>query len=274
MTWRLSCHMLPYQGSTLERALEGIAQAGFQYATLSASKASPQIALDQMSEGMIADIRNVLAHIGLKAIAIGAYHSAYTGEGKDWIRRGIDLAHALSCEVVDTGGTGMVPANASSQEKREIAQQQRLFFKNIRELAGYAEERGVKIALETHGGLTGTGAMCLQTLRQIGSENVGIAYDPANVVHYEDGDPAADIEGIADRVFHLHLKDYTGRKGTGEICDFGLGDVDYEKVLRTVKEAGFDGPVTVERAAGSSPGEVDANLAQVRERVLQATERI
>lgn len=274
MAWKLSCYTLPYKGTTPERAFEGIAQAGFQCATLGAMKSAPQIPVEQMSEGAISDLRSTLRRLGLNPVAIGAHHPMHTDEGKEWLRRRIDLAHALGSEIVDTGGAEMVPAEASAQEKREMALRQRLFFKNLRELAEYARERGVRIALETHGGLTGTAAMCVHTLRQIRSDNVGIAYDPANIIYYEDTDPAKDIERIADRVWHLHLKDFSGRKGDGQICDFGLGDVDYGTVFRKLREAGFDGPVSVERAAGETPEDVDANLAQIRERVLQAIERL
>jgi len=274
MKCKLSCYMLPYREATVERALEGIAAAGFEYVTLSALKSAPQVSVEEMTEQDLEELRQTMSALGLTAAAVGAHHAVHTDEGKEWVRRRIEFAHAVGAEIVDTGAVRMVPAGAPAEEKREIAHQQQTFFKNLRELAEFAKGLGVRIALETHGGLTGTGAMCAMTLKQIGEDTVGIAYDPANIVYYEDEDPAKDVDKIARSVYHVHLQDFAGSKETGEIRDFGQGDVDYLSLFKALRNAGFSGPVSVERAAGETLEDVDRTVAQIRQRVLEVLDKV
>jgi sugar phosphate isomerase/epimerase len=90
----------------------------------------------------------------------------------------------------------------------------------------------------------------------------GINFDPSHLAH-QLLDPAAFIDGFADRIYHAHVKDakrrLDGSRGIlGSHLDFGdpergwdfvspgHGDVDFDAIVRALNRAGYDGPLSVE----------------------------
>jgi L-ribulose-5-phosphate 3-epimerase len=110
----------------------------------------------------------------------------------------------------------------------------------------HAQARGIKIALETHGGLTGTAQDCLRTLERLGSDQVGINYDPANVSYYRGVRPEQDIEQIAAHVIHVHLKGKIGGEGSLTFPVLGEGEIDFPHLIKTLAGVGYQGPYSAE----------------------------
>ncbi len=91
-----------------------------------------------------------------------------------------------------------------------------------------------------------TGAISADLVHRIGKPNVGINYDPGNVIFYGDTRPEGDIEGVAGLIKHMHVKDQVGGVGVWHFPPVGTGEVDFAAIFAALDAAGFDGPCSVE----------------------------
>jgi sugar phosphate isomerase/epimerase len=120
-------------------------------------------------------------------------------------------------------------------------------------MADEAENAGIAIGLEIHGDIMASGAVTLPLLEKIGRDSVGINYDTANVVFYSGDTALEDIPKVVDRLVHVHLKESKGGKGVWNFGEIGTGDVDFEGVLRILRDAGYEGPYSVEIEFSGEP---------------------
>ena len=125
-------------------------------------------------------------------------------------------------------------------------------------------DAGVRFALEVHPGQVAfdlySAEMTLEAVE--GREEFGFTFDPSHL-HWQGVDPVEFLRRFADRIFQVHIKDavltLNGRSGILNSYlphgdprrgwDFrapGRGGVDWESILRTLNEIGYDGPLTVE----------------------------
>lgn len=102
-----------------------------------------------------------------------------------------------------------------------------------------------------------TGQETAETLRaflqQLGRPNVGVNFDPANMILYDKGDPIAALRILGPWLKQCHIKDAVKTKvpGTwGEEVAVGAGQVDWRAFLQTIEKLGFKGDLAIEREAG------------------------
>ncbi len=72
--------------------------------------------------------------------------------------------------------------------------------------AKFAEDRGVKIAIEMHPGFLAYSPETLLKLRAIGGKSLGCNYDPSHMF-WQGIDPIAAIRILGGAIFHVHAKD-------------------------------------------------------------------
>lgn len=111
--------------------------------------------------------------------------------------------------------------------------------------------KNVAVGLETG---QETGETLADFLRKLDRPNVGVNFDPANMILYDQSDPIAALRLLAPWLRQCHLKDGTRTKksGTwGEEVVVGTGDVDWKKFFAVLDEVKFDGYCCIEREAGS-----------------------
>ena len=77
---------------------------------------------------------------------------------------------------------------------------------------------------------------CWRFLNDLSAPNVGINFDPANMILYGAGDPIAAVATLGRHIRHVHAKDATpsDRPGEkwGEEVPFGKGDVNPAAFLK------------------------------------------
>lgn len=91
-------------------------------------------------------------------------------------------------------------------------------------------------------------------LRKLNRPNVGINFDPANMLLYDKGDPLAALRTLGPWLRQCHLKDATRTRvpGTwGEEVVLGTGQVDWRAFFGVLGELGFTGDLAIEREAGT-----------------------
>lgn len=128
------------------------------------------------------------------------------------------------------------------------------FAKLMERLTKVAElfaARGINVGFETGQETADTLATFL---RKLNRPNVGINFDPANMLLYDKGDPIAALRTLGPWLRQCHLKDATRTKvpGTwGEEVVLGTGQVDWRAFFRVLRELNFVGDLAIEREAGT-----------------------
>ena len=98
-----------------------------------------------------------------------------------------------------------------------------------------------------------TSATLAALLGKLACPNVGVNFDPANMILYDKGDPVAALRVLGPWIRQVHLKDANRTKtpGTwGEEVPAGSGQVDWPGFFATLKELKFAGNFVIEREAG------------------------
>jgi sugar phosphate isomerase/epimerase len=246
----LACGTLSYRQEPLERALEGIARAGFPGVEIGCvsgycehlrpeqmSKADMQAA-GKLVQGFGLWITSIAGHIDLDFPLIGKGPQA-AAEGYSRLRARIDLAGELGVPIVNTG-LGVARPGESLEE----------FYRELDKLLDYAASRNVTIGLESHAGLTETAKLSLDLCRKMDRPNLGINHDAGNVRFYAGVDPVADLAGVADQIapylVHVHIKDHRGVKGDWDFPPLGEGSIDLAGLAALYRRIGFAGPFSLE----------------------------
>lgn len=144
----------------------------------------------------------------------------------------------------------------------------RKFSERIRILADVAGGLGLQLLLETG---QETAKDLALFLGELNHPQVGLNFDPANMILYGKGDPVASLRILAPWIHHVHIKDarHAQTPGTwGREMPWGDGEVGGAAFVRALREAGFSGALAVEREGGANCLH-DVRLAI--ERLLQAS---
>ncbi len=134
-------------------------------------------------------------------------------------------------------------------EDRDESQRRRM-LERLREVAGFFDAANVAIALETG---QETAQTLLEVFEELDCPNVGVNFDPANMVLYGKGDPVESLRRLAPLVKQIHIKDAvaTQEPGTwGRETPVGRGEVDWPAFFDIA--CAIDPPVdfVIEREAG------------------------
>jgi L-ribulose-5-phosphate 3-epimerase len=199
-----------------------------------------------------------LREMQLTPLTVDAFCDPLDPHQMDAMLRRIDFAQQLGAKFV----LGDVPPDSETSSRRPQ------LVNALRWLGDYASERGVRIALETHEGVTRNGKLARALLDEVDHPGVGFNYDTGNIYYFNEGiDPAEDIKEVAERVIHVHLKDTKGGKNQWQFCALGDGRVNFPHVIEVLDSVGYDGPYSLE--IEGMEGE-DLNREQHLERVVRS----
>ncbi|CAN5662204.1 hypothetical protein BH23CHL3_BH23CHL3_05200 [soil metagenome] len=258
---RLAVSTNSYHSYSLEEALAGIAGAGFTSVELSSVPGWTEHVLRDAPDSELDAVKQQVADVGLDAISMSGHSDLASDEGMAAFRKALRIASRLEIPFVTTSTGGHDDSSAGSVED-----QRRDFLTRFGPLADEAGAAGINICIETHGGLSSTGAKTAELIQAIGKPNVGINYDTANVIFYGGVRPEEDIAAAALYVNHLHLKDKAGGDQEWNFPAIGAGNVDFSVVFHALEAVGFTGPVSVELEFQGEPWppleEVNAAMAE------------
>jgi L-ribulose-5-phosphate 3-epimerase len=153
------------------------------------------------------------------------------------------LARKLGLKLV-TFHAGFVPHDPSDPAFGKM-------LARLRTVAEVFAAESIELGLETG---QETAPALAEFLRAIERTNLGVNFDPANMILYDKGNPIDAVRTLAPWIRQVHLKDAVRTKvpGTwGEEVTAGTGQVDWPAFFRTLSEAGFKGNLVIEREAGS-----------------------
>jgi len=116
------------------------------------------------------------------------------------------------------------------------------------EMADYCRDLGLCMNLETGQETADTLLHVLQTVHR---DNLGVNFDPANMILYGSGEPLQALRKVGQYVRSCHCKDAVWSDDPGQVwgreVPLGQGDVNIEQFVSILNEIGYTGPLTIER---------------------------
>lgn len=228
---------LPYAAFPPERALEGIARAGYRYVAWgvthrdSSGARRPLLAVEAPSSEA-ARLAARCRDMNLEPVMMFSTVHLEAAEALDAHLRRIEQAAAARVPFLLTfGKTGRGEYEA--------------MIRNLKGMAPHARAAGVTVVIKQHGGNSATGQDCSRILAEVGEASVRMCYDAGNVLDYENRDPIADIRTCWRDVRAFAIKDHRNTP-KDEDCGPGFGEIDHYKLLQPVMRTGLTMPLACE----------------------------
>jgi D-psicose/D-tagatose/L-ribulose 3-epimerase len=160
---------------------------------------------------------------------------------RDYICWLIDSAATLGSPVI-CGPMYSAVGKEHLEESEARDREWILAVSEIRDLADYAAEKGIKLALEPlnrfETDMINTVSQGLSFIKDVGRENVGFHLDTFHM-HLEEKSSPEAIRLAEDRIFHFHAcENDRGVPGTGQ--------VHWKEIAPALKSANYQGPVVIE----------------------------
>lgn len=155
------------------------------------------------------------------------------------LKRGSDFAAWLGVTDVVTH-MGFIPENPYDPQFLP-------FCDAVREVAEYCAEKGQFLLFETGQETPVTMLRCFET---VGTDNLGVNLDTANVILYGKANPVDALDVFGRFVRGIHAKDGlypVNGHDLGREVKIGEGKVDFATLFTKLKELRYDGYITIER---------------------------
>ncbi|MDQ0801356.1 sugar phosphate isomerase/epimerase family protein [Arthrobacter sp. SLBN-112] len=162
-------------------------------------------------------------------------------QGIDYLKLCVDIAQAVGSPHVAgpmysaTGKARLLPTDERRQQRQWAAD-------SLREVADYAAERGVTLAIEPlnrfETDLVNTVEQGLELCELIGRENVGLMLDTFHM-NIEEKHIGEAITAAGDKVFHFQVSE--NDRGTP-----GSGHVPWSETFAALESIGYQGSIVVE----------------------------
>ena len=150
-----------------------------------------------------------------------------------------DLAREIGVPGLATH-IGFVPEDSSDSDYIAVREM-------VRRVCDHCLANGQTFALETG---QEPAATLKEFIADVDRANLGINFDPANMILYGSGEPLEALEIVRDNVLTVHCKDAKWPAVPGEWgteTPLGKGDVGMDRFVGKLKEIGYSGPLTIER---------------------------
>lgn len=172
-----------------------------------------------------------------------SFHNAdtfdkYINEGKETI----DLAQKLGVSYIRIFGNEISDLTKKEEIINRVA-------KALGMLGDYADNKNVKVLLETHGDFANSNNI-LGVFVKVKSDNVGILWDINHPYKAFEEPIKYTFEKLKPYIKHAHLKDSVGPGKNAKLCLVGMGDLPITEAIELLKQAKFNGWVSLEWEKG------------------------
>jgi len=153
-----------------------------------------------------------------------------------------DLAGSLGLRTVSFHA-GFIPHERDDPDFAKLADR-------VRRIAQRFDALDIALLLET--GQESADSL-LAFLHAVEQPNLGVNFDPANMILYGMGDPIASLRTLMPHVRQVHIKDAQPADAPGawgrEVA-VGQGAVDWSAFVTVLQDGGYEGDLVIEREAG------------------------
>jgi sugar phosphate isomerase/epimerase len=263
---RLSLNQKTTNNWSVREAAEGCARAGIEFIGLWR---------DKVSETGLSESARIVRDAGLRVSSLcrgGMFTAVAAAERRARLednRRAVDEAATL--------GTAVLVLVCGPAPERDLQAARDMVEEGIGELAPYAAEVGVKLAIEPfhpvlmqERSVIVTLAQALDIAERFEPDRVGVVVDAYHV--WWDPELYRQISRASGRIFGFHANDWLPPKVDLLLSRAMMGDgpIEIRRIREAVDAAGYVGPIEVEifnQDVWNAPG--DEVLALTKERYLQ-----
>ncbi len=183
----------------------------------------------------------------------------------DRLHRGIEFCKAAGIPAVHAH-FGFIPENPKDILYAE-------FIGTMKSVGEYALSRGIDIFFETG---QETPVTLLRAIQDIGTGNLYVNYDPANLVMYGKANPVDGLKVIGKQVRAVHAKD--GRYPAdpyelGKEVPIPTGEVDFPAILSALRKLAFEGSIIIECELDGDRGDYITKTKEYLEGLVSETYR-
>jgi sugar phosphate isomerase/epimerase len=262
--FQIACMTLPYSGFSLQRALEGIAAAGFQHVawgTRHTDESGSRVAVLELDvpPSEAAQLARRSRDLGLNPVMMFAGFSAEEEGSVD--------AHKKRIEQAAAAGIPQVLTMGSTRGGRYSS-----WVSNLQAIGPFARAAGVTVVVKQHGGETATGRDTAKIIREVNDEGIRINYDAGNVLDYANVDPIEDMKACLKEIRSFSIKDHRNFPEDQD-CGPGFGEIDHYRLLAPVAHTGRAMPLAFENIFApliprpTAPEGIDSLARRAREYV-------
>jgi hypothetical protein len=172
-------------------------------------------------------------------LTLGLVPAVYRANRLKELIAGSDFAEMICVTDVITH-VGFLPENLNDPDYIGVVS-------SLRYLTSYMKNKGQYFLFETG---QETPTTLLRTIEDVGTGNLGINFDTANLIMYGKANSVDAAEAFGKYVRNLHCKDGlfpTDGRNMGLEVPLGEGKANIAKVLKILFEMGYSGPLTIER---------------------------
>ena len=172
-------------------------------------------------------------------LTLGLVPTEYRYDRMKELMAGSDFAKKIGVENVATH-VGFLPEEPNREQYHAVVCA-------IRTVANYCKQNDQYFLFETG---QETPVTLRRTIEDVGTGNLGINLDPANLILYGKGNPIDALDVFGEYVRDVHAKDGcypTDGKNLGTERPIGEGKVNFPAFISKLKEIGYDGTLTIER---------------------------
>lgn len=281
---------------SLEEVLNLAAQIGYDCVEVMCwplSKAERRYAgithidISQLDHSRISEIHALVDRTGVSISGLGYYPNCLSPDAEEaansvaHLRKLLDAASALGISNVNTF--------IGRDYTKSVDENWPIVLETWKPILQQADELNLKIGIENcpmffsedewPGGknIATTPAIWRRLFEDIGSENLGLNYDPSHMV-WQQMDYLKPIRDFADRIFHAHAKDVRlDRHKLDEVGIMahpleyhtpklpGLGEVNWGKFFSTLLDSGYSGAVCVEVEDRAYEGSLESRKDSLRQ---------
>lgn len=170
---------------------------------------------------------------------LGLVPEAYRETRVNELKIGSDFAKMIGVEDIVTH-VGFLPEVPTRTEYHSLVI-------TLRDLASYIKNNGQYFLFETG---QETPVTLKRVIEEVGTGNLGINLDPANLILYGKGNPLDAVDVFGEYVRGVHAKDGfypTNARELGEEVALGEGKVNFPELIKKLKDVGYNGAITIER---------------------------
>ena len=152
----------------------------------------------------------------------------------------VDVAAKLGVDSIACH-IGFVPEDKHDPDYVDVRE-------GVRRVCDYAASYGQTFALETG---HDPALELLEFIEDVNRPNLKVNFDPANMILYGSGDPHDAVRVLASKIVSVHAKDgdWPAPHSLGKERALGKGAVDFPRFIQTLRDAGYQGALCIEREA-------------------------
>lgn len=262
-----------FSGTTPDQVLSSVAKAGFRAAHYNWACSGIASMPDEISAGYAEDVTKAAANHQIKIVGLSAtWNMAHPDPSVR--QQGLRRLEAMAAKAPMLGtklislctGTRDADDQWRYHPDNQSADAWRDMIASMRDAVLIAERNDLLLGIEPEfANIVNTIDAAERLFFEIGSSQLKLILDPANLFEHAS---QSEVKRLVERAIsklgsHLAMAHAKDRDAQGEFVAAGKGIVDFDHFIRSLKEAGFDGPLVTHGLTSEEAPEVGKFLGGI-----------